>query len=445
MRITAIHVQNFKRVRDVVIKPDADRQLVLIGGKNAAGKSSVLDALTAAFGGKRAQPADPVRHGSDAATISVELDGGDLTVRRIIDKSGESVLEVRDREGAVKAPQTILDRLVSGRFLDPLQFLTMAPKEQRATLMKLIDGADRILELNGKRERAFSRRTEIGRDLTKAEGELARLPLAFVGEAIDVVALTAEVRQLDAHRRGVDTARASYEQIKRDTVTAKNEVIAIANKIASLKSQIAQLEQSQLKIADEVCTLEQSEAAAKVNYEEAEARATAAEPRRAAITGEIAKAQEHNKAIAAAEAQNARRVDAIGEVGRLTKEREELTGIVAKIDARKAEILAAARLPVAGLGVTDEGIELDGVPFAQASGAEKLRVALAIAIACSPGLDDVWIRDGALLDDESLELVAEQALAAGKRPWIERVGTRDPGVIVIQDGRVVTARLEAAG
>ncbi len=30
---------------------------------------------------------------------------------------------------------------------------------------------------------------------------------------------------------------------------------------------------------------------------------------------------------------------------------------------------------------------------------------------------------------------AEQALAAGKRPWIERVGVKDPGVIVIQDGQ----------
>jgi DNA repair exonuclease SbcCD ATPase subunit len=37
----------------VEITPDADRVLILIGGKNAQGKSSLLDALTVAFGGKR--------------------------------------------------------------------------------------------------------------------------------------------------------------------------------------------------------------------------------------------------------------------------------------------------------------------------------------------------------------------------------------------------------
>jgi DNA repair exonuclease SbcCD ATPase subunit len=373
MRITAVHVQNFKRVRDVVIKPDADRQLVLIGGKNAAGKSSVLDALTAAFGGKRAQPVDPVRHGSESATISVELDGGELTVRRIIDKSGESVLEVRDREGAVKAPQTILDRLVSGRFLDPLAFLSLPAKEQRATLMKLIDGADRIVELNGKRERAFTRRTEIGRDLTKAEGELARLPELPVGEAIDVVSLTAEVRGLDAHRRGVDTARAQFEQCERETDQAKAKVAAIAAELTRLRAQIAQLELDAAAWATDVVTCEATEAAAKANYDDAAARAEAAEPRRAAIAHEIAKAQDHNKTIAAAEAQNARRTDAAAEVAKLTKEREDLTKVIETIDARKAEILAAAKLPVPELGISDTGIELGGVPFAQASGAERLR------------------------------------------------------------------------
>jgi hypothetical protein len=38
----------------------------------------------------------------------------------------------------------------------------------------------------------------------------------------------------------------------------------------------------------------------------------------------------------------------------------------------------------------------------------------------------VWIRDGALLDEDSLELVAKHAGGAGKRVWIERVGTKDP-------------------
>jgi DNA repair exonuclease SbcCD ATPase subunit len=445
VKISALRVENFKRIHSVSITPDADRALILIGGKNAAGKSSLLDALTAAFGGKRAQPVDPVRHGADAATIDIELDGGELVVKRIIDASGESVLEVRDRMGAVKAPQAVLDKLVSGRFLDPLQFLSLPAKEQRAQLMKLIDGADRIAGLNEKRERAFARRTDVGRDLTKAEGELARLPKQPVGEPIDVASLTAEVRGLDAHHRGVDTARRTYEQCERETEQARANLATINAQRTRIEAEIERLKGEAIALgiksaewAADIVTCEATEAAAKVNYDEAAARAEAAEPRRASIAHEIAKAAEFNKAIAAAEAQNARRADTAAEVDKLTKERDDLTKVIDTIDARKAEILAAAKLPVPELGISDTGIELGGVPFAQASGAERLRVGLALAIAASPGLNDVWIRDGALLDEESLQVVATQAAASGHRVWVERVGTRDPGVITIRDGQVAS-------
>jgi recombinational DNA repair ATPase RecF len=108
VKITAAHITNFKRIKDVELRPDADRALILIGGKNAQGKSSILDALTAAFGGKKAEPQDPIRHGADAAEIRVELDGGELSIRRVINGEG-SLLEVRDRMGAIKSPQAILD------------------------------------------------------------------------------------------------------------------------------------------------------------------------------------------------------------------------------------------------------------------------------------------------------------------------------------------------
>src|SRR6185312_5871873 len=126
-------------------------------------------ALTAAFGGAKQLAVDPVRHGADEATIYVELDGGKLTIERSIAPNGKSSIEVRDELGAVRGPQAMLDKLVGARFLDPLAFLALPAKEQRAQLMKLIDGADRIAGLDEKRERAFSRRTEVGRDRTKAD------------------------------------------------------------------------------------------------------------------------------------------------------------------------------------------------------------------------------------------------------------------------------------
>lgn len=442
MRITAVHVKDFKRIHDIKITPAADREIVLIGGKNGQGKSSTLDALTAAFGGKRAQPADPVRHGADHAHIEVELDGG-LTIRRVIDASGESTLEVRDRFGAVKAPQAVLDKLVSGRFLDPLAFLALPAKEQRATLMKLIEGADRIAGLNEKRQRAFDRRTEVGRDLTKAKGELARLPDPKLESPIDVAALTAEMKQQDAVKAEMDRASRTRETCERETGGAKSQLAGVLDEKRRIDAEIERLKGMSVKLgtesaewAEDVKKCEQVEADATKVVDDLSDRWEGMQSRRRDLEEQLGRANEHNRSVFAAEADAKRRAETEAEIAKLTKETADLTAVLETIDARKAEILSAAKLPVPGLGVADDGIELNSVPFAQASGAERLRVALGLAMAAAPDLGDVWIRDGALLDDESLELVASSAAAAGKRVWIERVGTKDPDVIVIADGKV---------
>ena len=65
LEITAVDVRSFKRLAEVHVETGAHRNLLLVAGKNTAGKSSLMDALSAAVGGKDALPADPVRHGAD--------------------------------------------------------------------------------------------------------------------------------------------------------------------------------------------------------------------------------------------------------------------------------------------------------------------------------------------------------------------------------------------
>lgn len=435
MKITAIHIKDFKRIKDVKLAVGADRSIILIGGRNGQGKSSTLDALTAAFGGKKSQPADPVRHGADEAEIVVELDDGELIVKRVISAvDGSSQLEVRDRMGTIKAPQQMLDGLIGSRFLDPLQFLKLPAKEQRATLMRLIDGADRIAGLDEKRGRAFTRRTEVGRDLTKAEGELARLPAAEIGAPIDVAALTTERNTIVDAERAADALATEANARVRDTQQAVVKRVANSHAIERLERELADLRSQSEPLAAEVKRCEDLARTANVAAETAQGEVLAALTRRSEIDTEIARAADHNRSVFAAEAQAKRRTEVVSEVEKLGAERDNLTKVIDTIDQRKAEILAAAKLPVEGLGVTDDGIELGGVPFEQASGAEKLRVALALAIAASPKLADVWIRDGALLDDESMALIAEHVKRTGNCAWIERVGVSDEGVVIIQDG-----------
>lgn len=438
MRITAVAVRDFKRIKDINIKPDADRSIILIGGKNAQGKTSLLDALTVAFGGKKMQPADPVRRGADDAEILIELDGGDLTIRRQIDASGESTLEVRSPMGAVKAPQETLDKLISGRFLDPHRFLSQPAKEQRAQLMRLIGEADRIAQLDAKRELAFTKRTEVGRDLAKAEGELARLPAVEPGAPIDVAELTLAAQTVAAEQRERDRLASALTQAETLAMVERASLDAAQQRISKIENELAELRAQLPAKETSVRSHERDVNAAKERLAAADQKLSNMAPERARIEADIARADQHNRTVYAQQAHMQRRAEAIETVETLTAERDRIKGFLDEIDHRKTKILAEAKLPVEGLGFDGEGVTLNGVPLAQASGAERFRVALALAIAASPGLDDVWIRDAAVLDDDAISMIAEQAAAAGKRPWLERVGTRDPGVIVISDGKVAS-------
>lgn len=115
----------------------------------------------------------------------------------------------------------------------------------------------------------------------------------------------------------------------------------------------------------------------------------------------------------------------------------EIEARMADIDAQKAAGVAAAKMPVEGLSFDAEGITYNGVPFAQASSAEQLRVSTAMAMALNPDLRVIRITDGSLLDSHSMAMLQELASENDYQVWVEVVDETDdaPGV-VIEDGRV---------
>ena len=77
-RIIELRAENFKRLKAVAI-PLAPG-LNEITGRNAQGKSSVLDVVLAALAGADGCPDDPIRHGASSGETYLDL--GDLRVTR---------------------------------------------------------------------------------------------------------------------------------------------------------------------------------------------------------------------------------------------------------------------------------------------------------------------------------------------------------------------------
>lgn len=433
LRIVKLEAANVKRLTAVEITPDGS--LVVVGGKNGAGKTSVLDSIAMALGGKDLVPELPLRRGEKHGHVEVDL--GDLVVRRTFTPAGGGTLTVSNREGAVyKSPQKILDQLVGRLSFDPLDFARMDPKAQRETLRALV-GLD-FSELDAKRLGLFEERTLVNRTTKALEARVAAMPVHedAPAEPVSVEALVAELeaaaaagRAADAHDRTVRALIAKADALNDEAVEFGRRMKDVEAKILSLKLEIEALEtQAKARAEARQALMPQIEAAA-----ETAKAARDALPDPAPIRERIASAEGINAKVRA----NAACLEQAAELAGSRAQAEKLTEAIEALDAAKAQALAGAAFPVPGLSFDESGVLLEGIPFAQASSAEQLRVSVAMGLAANPRLRVLLIRDGSLLDDESLELVAKMAAEAEAQVWLERVSSDGEGCqVVIEDGAV---------
>ena len=395
MRIVSLEAENYKRLRAVEITPDGD--LMVVGGRNAQGKSSVLDAIWAALGGREGnKAAKPIRDGEESARVRLDL--GDMIVTRTW-RGDNSTVKVESAEGAVfKSPQALLDGLVGKLSFDPLEFTRLSPKAQREALLGLVDLDVDLDAMDQERANYYSQRTEIGRQ-GKALGDYD----------VDAELPTQERSASDL----ISQIRAAQEHSQQVAAAARSAEVA-ASYVENLR---AQLEQAETE-------LENAQAKSR------ELAATEM-PDVQSLESELDQIEDLNARI---RANNSAR-EQVARKNELREQYETITKRIDELDAAKAKALESASFPVDGLGFDEQGVTFQGVPFSQASSAEQIRVSLAMAIAANPKLRVVRIMDGSLLDDDNLKLIAELASEHDMQVWIERVGADGVGVI-IEDGQV---------
>lgn len=430
MKIIQLTAKNVKRLKAVEIRPEGN--VVVIGGRNGQGKSSVLDAITYALGGKETHCRRPVRDGEEKAEVICDL--GDLVVKRTFTAEGGSAVYVSNAEGArFTSPQGVLDRLVGHLTLDPLEFSRMQPAQQAETLRKL--SGLHFDDLDARRREAYEERTAVNREGKAIKSRFDALPHHQDAPASEVS--SAEVlAELDAARTQQAAnahQRARASQLRQEAAAARMRADDKVAAIADLEQQLARMrDEAQLAIlaAHEATTdaeTAMANADALVDVDDA--------PIRARLDGleaanrkfrENAERERQEKALEALRAKSA-----------------ALTEAIQACDTERAERIAKAAIPVPGLGFDAEGfLTLNGVPFDQASSAERMRVSVAMGMAANPKLRVLLIRDGSLLDEDSLRLVGELAAEHDAQVWIERVEDDDHVGVVIEDGQVASAQVE---
>jgi hypothetical protein len=413
MKIIRLSASNVMRLRAVEIEPSGTVQIV--AGKNGAGKSSLLNALWLALGGGAASRgiAKPIREGEDHA--EVQLDLGDLIVTRTWDEHGRTTLTVKAPDGAVyKSPQALLDQMVGKLSFDPLAFTRLSAREQRDALLDLL-GLDFAAQ-DAERQRLYDVRLDTGRRM-HAFGDLPKLdkgaPLVekSSGDIIDRLRESNRIRQQES---------------------------ALRHQVREREDRIAHIHRRLDALRDEITALEAESTGHSEAITETQAEIAALPPQEdmGALEGELAQVEDHN----AAARENQRIAQAREQQQALEEEYTDLGRQISAIDNAKAKAIAAAEMPVEGLGFDESGVTFGGVPFAQASAAEQIRVSLGMACALNPTLRVIRIMDGSLLDSDSMALVRAAAEEYDMQVFLEVVGDGgdDPAAVVIEDGSVVS-------
>lgn len=408
LRVTNLKAENYKRLVAVDISPSGN--VVTIAGRNAQGKSSVLDALWAALAGGEASRAtqQPIREGQETAVVRLDL--GDIVVTRRWTKDDAGTLTVESADGArYSSPQKLLDEMLGRRAFDPLAFVRQSPKDQVATLVSTVELPFDPEDLERKRKGVYDQRTEVGRDVTKLEAQLASYPdedPTLPDEEQSAAALLTEAEAARAHNGNIDIAKltlqrheTAFEEAQRRVAEAQEALTVARDHVVAARKRVETLPDM----------VDVSEIFGRIEGLEATNRRVRAQRERTAVAAQLADAK----------AKRAQHTVKLGE-----------------IEKTKADALAAVEFPVPGLSFDEAGVTLNGIPLSQASSAEQLRVSVALAMAANPKLRVLRIMDGSLLDSESMQIIADLAAENDYQVWVEVVDESGKVGVVIEDGQV---------
>ncbi|WP_305177805.1 AAA family ATPase [Faecalibaculum rodentium] len=409
VKITQLEAENVKRIKAVRLTP-AQNGLTIIGGDNGQGKTSVLDSIAWALGGKKFQPTNPKRDGSYTdPELKVTLSNG-LIVER---KGKNSELKVTDPTGK-KSGQQILNGFIGEMALNLPKFMQASDSEKAKYLLKIIGVGDQLANLDREEETKYNARTAVG-NLYRDKQRFADGLQSFPGEGTEEVsAMELIQRQQDILLTNAENARKRQmvDDIKKELDEAKKTKEQLQLQIdAVTKNMILRMHDLEMAQKDALDLVDESTEA---------------------IEKDLQQIDRKNQRIR----ENRRKADAQAEADKLKLQYQELSADINEIRRQRQELLEAAPLPLEGLSVDKGKIVYKGQTWDGMSGSEQLKVATAIVRALNPECGFVLMDKLEQMDTQTLKEFGAWLEAEGMQVIGTRVSKGDECSIIIEDGKV---------
>lgn len=424
VKITALEIENLKRVKAVAINVDG-KALTVIGGRNGQGKTSVLDSIMWALGGDRFKPTKPVREGAEEAYVKVEMDNG-VTVER---GGVNGALKVTSSKG--KGGQSLLNEFVNQFALNLPKYMNASGTEKAKMLLDVFPGLGaKLVSLNAKAKALFDERHAIGRIADQKASYAAELPYNFDAPAeplsgAEMAQKLQEALAVNGRNQGI---RNSVKQAEEALKSKQYREETVQKRVDDLSRQLSQARLDLLSAQGDVEAAKRDLDASRLTASQLVDQDTTA----------IQKELENIDSINAQIRMNISKRAAEDEANDLKAKYAHLTDQLETVRAERVKLLASVEMPLSGLSLDEEGqLIYQGQPWDCMSGAEQLRVATAICAAVNPKCGFVLLDKLEAMDTDTLAEFAKWLDERGLQAIGTRVGTGDECSVVIEDGEVV--------
>ena len=409
IKINSFELENVKRIKAVQLEP-SEKGLTIIGGDNAQGKTSVLDAIAWALGGNKYKPSKPTREGSSVpAALKIVLSNGIIVER----KGKAGALKVTDPSG-LKGTQGLLDSFINEFALDLPKFMHMNDKDKSATLLKVIGVGDQLDELEQKEKAFYQNRTETGRIKDRKKKAYENMPV--FEEAPEALL---DIKELLTQQQKIQKVNADNERIRQE---AKNK----AMNASYLKQKLDDIEKEyqKAKEASEKAFMEAEEASAELD--------SLIDIDTSSIEEQISSIEEINSKVRA----NFERKKAYKEYEELQSEYDDYTAALNDVKEQKVKLLDNADLPLEGLSVEEGRLTYLGQNWDNMSGSQQLKVATAICKAINPKCGFVLLDKLEQMDMKTLNEFGSWLEKEGLQAIATRVSQGDECSVIIEDGYI---------
>ena len=409
IKINSFELENVKRIKAVQLEP-SEKGLTIIGGDNAQGKTSVLDAIAWALGGNKYKPSKPTREGSSVpAALKIVLSNGIIVER----KGKAGALKVTDPSG-LKGTPGLLDSFINEFALDLPKFMHMNDKDKSATLLKVIGVGDQLDELEQKEKAFYQNRTETGRIKDRKKKAYENMPV--FEEAPEALL---DIKELLTQQQKIQKVNADNERIRQE---AKNK----AMNASYLKQKLDDIEKEyqKAKEASEKAFMEAEEASAELD--------SLIDIDTSSIEEQISSIEEINSKVRA----NFERKKAYKEYEELQSEYDDYTAALNDVKEQKVKLLDNADLPLEGLSVEEGRLTYLGQNWDNMSGSQQLKVATAICKAINPKCGFVLLDKLEQMDMKTLNEFGSWLEKEGLQAIATRVSQGDECSVIIEDGYI---------